>query len=145
MSAAGSGLADLQRRQAIIADIEDREQPGRRVPGAPEFRSPGGREHAGMADQHGSDELPVDLPMASDVPMARESVSTPAMSPVNSVADGAYDRPLTQGSAALDIAPDAAPQPVVEARTSPEGAVRGLDSTVTKSLVLRLIAGVRGL
>ncbi len=54
------------------------------------------------------------------------------------ITQGAYDRPLTNGSAALDTAP---------AVTDPVNAepARGLDSAVTKSLVLRLIAGVRGL
>ena len=54
------------------------------------------------------------------------------------ITQGAYDRPLTNGSAALDTAP-AVTDPV---STEP---ARGLDSAVTKSLVLRLIAGVRGL
>jgi hypothetical protein len=57
------------------------------------------------------------------------------------VTRGAYDRPLTNGSAALDTALDTAPD-TAPAVTEP---ARGLDSAVTKSLVLRLIAGVRGL
>jgi hypothetical protein len=144
VSAAGSGLADLQRRQAIIADIEN---------GSGSGEASGGLAMAAHSEAQDVAETHVDMPAVAEVPQARDSSPSPAMSPVNSVSDGAYDRPLTQGSAALDIdiAPAEVSQPapaVAEPRTSADGAggaVRGLDSTVTKSLVLRLIAGVRGL
>jgi Domain of unknown function (DUF4388) len=139
VSAAGSGLADLQRRQAIIADIEN---------GSGSGEASGGPAIAAQPETQDIAETHLDVSAAAEVPLARESSPSPAMSPVNSVSDGAYDRPLTQGSAALDIAPAEVSQTapaLAEPRTSAEGAVRGLDSTVTKSLVLRLIAGVRGL
>ena len=139
VSASGSGLADLQRRQAIIADLEAASGP--EVADAKPATST--RSTVSQGDQANH----VDLPSAADVPMARESELSPVMAPVNSVVDGAYDRPLTQGSAALEIAPVEAPAavPAVGPPTGSESSVRGLDSTVTKSLVLRLIAGVRGL
>jgi hypothetical protein len=101
-------------------------------------------------------DVPIDISADSaapggEVPQAREAAeSEPVGTAVDSAVDhavpqqhapitqGAYDRPLTNGSAALDTAP---------AVTDPVSAepARGLDSAVTKSLVLRLIAGVRGL
>ena len=157
VDATGSGLEDLQRRQAIIAGLE----------------SAGGKtiEPAAASAPEPAPE-PVDAPLgvgadvhagpSAEVPQARSADSADAADVVDSAAEpvretvdaaehadhsaaaaqpqspepvtqGAYDRPLTNGSAALDTAP---------AVTEP---ARGLDSAVTKSLVLRLIAGVRGL
>ena len=129
VNASGSGLADLQRRQAIIAGIED---------GASKASFPSAPAPAATA---ASDRI--EIPVVHDVPPARES--TPENVPAPAMSSASMH--LTQGSAALDMAPvinEQAVAPAVE-QTRPDGAVRGLDSAVTKSLVLRLIAGVRGL
>ena len=73
-----------------------------------------------------------------------DSADTCAPSPTP-VTQGAYDRPLTNGSAALDPALDRGSEPAPGAAPAVTEPTRGLDSAVTKSLVLRLIAGVRGL
>ena len=104
-SAAGSGFADLQRRQSVIAELES---------GAP---------------------VPAAAATAA-VPAARAAERAPASAPVSGPD---YSAPV-HGSMALD--PVAQPEPA-EHPALP--AIRGLDSAVTKSLVLRLIAGVRSL
>ncbi|HEX4430171.1 MAG TPA: DUF4388 domain-containing protein [Frankiaceae bacterium] len=146
VDATGSGLEDLQRRQSIIAGLE----------------SAGGAAIAAPAPVVSEPEPAPELPDApldvvaevhpgpsAEVPQARDaepvhetvdSVQAPRQAP-EPVTRGAYDRPLTNGSAALDTALDTAPD-TAPAVTEP---ARGLDSAVTKSLVLRLIAGVRGL
>ncbi len=130
VSAAGSGLADLQRRQDVIAALEANE-PKRSAPAM----QPEPIMQAPMV-------APAEAP-ASEVPLARTEVASafedllagPAEpGPVTSHARS-YDQLPTQGSAALDPAHD----------IPPGTGARGLDSAVTKSLVLRLIAGVRGL
>jgi hypothetical protein len=149
---AGSGLEDLQRRQAIIAALET--HGGVSIPEAPV--EPVVETAAAPVDEVA--DVPIDISADSaapggEVPQAREAAESEpvgtAMDSTDSanravpqqsapITQGAYDRPLTNGSAALDTAP---------AVTDPVGAepARGLDSAVTKSLVLRLIAGVRGL
>ncbi len=147
VDSAGSGLEDLQRRQAIIASLESAgANPSEAAPQEPppvpaldpdDSETPvdvGAQAHAGPSaevpqarDAEPAQE-PVDSAQASEHTAARSQPQAPAP-----VTQGAYDRPLTSGSAALDTAP---------AVTEP---ARGLDSAVTKSLVLRLIAGVRGL
>jgi hypothetical protein len=83
------------------------------------------------------------VPHARDGESVAETVSAAVDHAVagepSPVTQGAYNRPLTNGSAALDTAPAIDTVPAI---TEP---ARGLDSAVTKSLVLRLIAGVRGL
>jgi hypothetical protein len=147
----GSGLADLQRRQAIIAGLEAGEGGSR--PAIPAPTHPAGETPAAP---HAPVAAAVDVPMArsagSDFSMGSNSYvnagaesypySPTAHSPGPVIAPAlAYDRPMTDGSAALDVAP-AVTEPVPGGR---EPVARGLDSAVTKSLVLRLIAGVRGL
>lgn len=148
VDATGSGLQDLQRRQAIIAGLES--VGGKTI----EAQAPSAPEPApALADASLEVGADVHAGPSADVPQAREA--EPASEPVHEtvgaaehfdhfaaatqpqspepVTLGAYDRPLTNGNVALDTAP---------AVTEP---ARGLDSAVTKSLVLRLIAGVRGL
>ncbi len=143
----GSGLEDLQRRQAIIASLES--AGAKPSEAAPQEPSPAPALEAEQSDTPVDVGAPAHAGPSAEVPQARDA--EPAYEPVDSaeasghtaaasqprepapVTQGAYDRPLTNGSAALDTAP---------AVTEP---ARGLDSAVTKSLVLRLIAGVRGL
>ena len=143
VDATGSGLEDLQRRQAIIAGLES--VGGKTVEASAPAPTASEPEPAPELS-----DAPLDLSAqvhagpSTEVPAARDAQS--AAEPVHETVDsvqppqapepvtqGAYDRPLTNGSAALDTAP---------AVTEPAA---GLDSAVTKSLVLRLIAGVRGL
>ncbi len=159
VSADGSGLADLQRRQDIIAAMEGH----RTSPPAPE------------AHEVSAPSAPLEAP-AAEVPHARaetsvaepasfsEDFASPAATPGSITSQTrSYEQPLTQGSAALDPAHDISYAPAYEPehqqgsyqppqvpvseppRAGPESTARGLDSAVTKSLVLRLIAGVRGL
>jgi hypothetical protein len=124
----GAGLADLQRRQAIIAAVEAGEPaPPAAAPTPPTPPAPPAPTQAPAAP-------PVP---AADVPQSRGETTIPA----------APSQPITAGSTALDIAvaPATAVQPEPAAVPDTDAAVRGLDSAVTKSLVLRLIAGVRGL
>ena len=146
VDATGSGLEDLQRRQAIIAGLEsaggtsvEAAAPAASEPEpAPELMDApldvSAEVHAGPS---------ADVPQARDAEPVHETVSSAVSQPSapEPVTQGAYDRPLTSGSAALDTAVDTAPDSA-PAVTEP---ARGLDSAVTKSLVLRLIAGVRGL
>jgi hypothetical protein len=147
---AGSGLEDLQRRQAIIAGLESHGGVTSSEPAAEPAADPASEPAEVVIDELDAPiDVAADSPAPSgEVPQARESEAEPVGTPVDSanhapaaqpapVTQGAYDRPLTNGSAALDTAPETAP-----AVTEP---ARGLDSAVTKSLVLRLIAGVRGL
>ncbi len=154
VAATGSGLEDLQRRQAIIAGLESAggmtiEQPVPTVsePDVATFDAPvdvTAEVHAGPS---------ADVPQARDAEPVHETVdSASAPQAPEPVTQGAYDRPMTNGSAALDTALDTAPEtaPAVtepaRGLDRPHGeSARGLDSAVTKSLVLRLIAGVRGL
>jgi Domain of unknown function (DUF4388) len=140
VDATGSGLEDLQRRQSIISGLESF--------GEPAHEAGASTEAAPAAEPELADDAPIQVSEAhvgpsSEVPQARagepvpetvdSAVPTHRPASPDPVTQGAYDRPLTNGSAALDTAP---------AVTEP---ARGLDSAVTKSLVLRLIAGVRGL
>jgi hypothetical protein len=159
VDAAGSGFEDLQRRQAIIAGLESHgavtiaDPEPAPEPVAP--AAPANEPVVDIADETADEQIEDLVDMVADnaapsgeVPQAREAeaaAAEPVATAVDSAVDhavpqqpapitqGAYDRPLTNGSAALDTAP---------AVTEP---ARGLDSAVTKSLVLRLIAGVRGL
>ncbi len=148
VSADGSGLADLQRRQAIVAALET---DGGMVSPAPSSlqESPAAASASTAAAST--------APPAAEVPQAREASSvappdvpasapapTPDPAPATSRAR-IFDQPLTHGNTALDPAPHADPEAAVAPRTAPDTAARGIDSAVTKSLVLRLIAGVRGL
>jgi hypothetical protein len=149
VDATGSGLEDLQRRQAIIAGLET---VGGTTIEAAAASEPAVSEPAVSEPEPAPalSDVPLDVSAeahagpSADVPAARDA--EPALETVDTAQDahtqpaapalvtqGAYDRPLTNGSAALDTAPAVA-EPA-----------RGLDSAVTKSLVLRLIAGVRGL
>jgi hypothetical protein len=153
ISGAGSGLADLQRRQDVIAALEgvpSEGQPLQQPESEPEplvlaeqFLAPS------VSSEEPASEAHVAEAPASEVPMARsefaqllDEEATPAeLGPITSQARS-FDQPLTEGSAALDPAHH---DPSLQ---DPEGHIataRGLDSAVTKSLVLRLIAGVRGL
>lgn len=157
VSTSGSGLADLQRRQDVIAALEGPVQ---------EQQDPE-PEPAVQVEQFVeppvfSEEEPTPAPEApaAEVPLARsefaqlddiDDVAPPLADPGTVTAHSrsydqphSYDQPLTEGSAALD------PARQVSDITSHDTSVhdttaRGLDSAVTKSLVLRLIAGVRGL
>jgi hypothetical protein len=127
----GAGLADLQRRQAIIAGVEAGDPaPPAAAPTPPAPPAPPTSNSAAPA--------PAAAPVpAADVPQSRGETTIPPASP-----------PITAGNTALDIAvapATPAGQPEPAAVPNADAAVRGLDSAVTKSLVLRLIAGVRGL
>jgi hypothetical protein len=143
ISTAGSGLADLQRRQDVIAALE-----------GPVLRQPEPEAAAAVSSESFvgppvfiEEEPPVaalEAPV-SEVPLARSEfaqLDDVASAPADSAtvhtssydSPRSFDQPLTEGSTALDQA-----HPVADTT------VRGLDSAVTKSLVLRLIAGVRGL
>jgi hypothetical protein len=148
--AAGSGLADLQRRQSVISALEigAPQVPAPAAPVAPAADVPA------IADRP----APAVSPAAAvtDVPAARISTEAPVQeAPVQEApapeaepaAPTAQARPAVpvtstpiapvDGSSALDPATLSAP--------ADQPAIRGLDSAVTKSLVLRLIAGVRSL
>lgn len=140
----GGGLADLQRRQAVIAGIEGGD-------GASAVAAP--PPAATPADTPAPAAAPPPAAPVADVPQTRgETVvvePAPASAPVTAHTQAPVaDQPMTAGSAALDFAREpatATPQPQDAAVPATDAAVRGLDSAVTKSLVLRLIAGVRGL
>lgn len=181
ISTAGSGLADLQRRQDIIAALEGPtlamamesaadaeveptvappvfmeeespaavlEAPASEVPLArsefaqlsdfAQVNEPSERsDFADVADISGFADV-ADMPDITPRPMDSGSVTAHMPS---------FDQPLTEGSAALDLVHELheganTPADGVQAT---DNTARGLDSAVTKSLVLRLIAGVRGL
>jgi hypothetical protein len=145
ISTPGAGLGDLQRRQDVIAALEDPalEAPGQNVQSrsepepelAPEPQpsvsasfSADDEPFSELASFAAHEPAPASEAPAYEVPFARsEAVQF----------DQPSDSPAlqTEGSAAL------APSHEISA----DSAARGLDSAVTKSLVLRLIAGVRGL
>jgi hypothetical protein len=116
ISTPGSGLGDLQRRQDVIAALE----------GVPQATQP-----QQQPEPEPEPAPPAEAP-AFEVPMARNEAS-----PTGSADPLTYDLPMTEGSVAL--------APSFDAAAGLDESARGLDSAVTKSLVLRLIAGVRGL
>ncbi len=157
VDSSGSGLEDLQRRQAIIAGLES--VGGAPVePAAPAVEPEAPAATAEVSDAPVSVDVDVHAGPSAEVPQARDpepaletsegaldhtSVASQPVAP-SPVTQGAYDRPLTNGSAALDTAPAVA-EPARALDPAVGESARGLDSAVTKSLVLRLIAGVRGL
>ncbi len=166
VSAAGSGLVDLQRRQAVVAGFEDLPAVAPDAPASAPEPSPAPDPEAPVAPaaevpQARSAEAVAEHPPAA----APEHDVTTATAPDPSIGSQApeapagriFDQPVVSGTAALDPAHHLAAAPMTDpavqpgAHVDPEPAlqpgqtVRGLDSAVTKSLVLRLIAGVRGL
>jgi hypothetical protein len=146
----GSGLADLQRRQAIIAGLESGEEAAAASPEQEPVSAAAPVDEPAQAPEEIAAEHAVpsaEVPQARDPEPVTETVDTavdhtaPQPAPVT---QGAYDRPLTNGNVALDTVP-AVTEPVAGLDRPNGEAARGLDSAVTKSLVLRLIAGVRGL
>jgi hypothetical protein len=143
VDAAGSGLADLQRRQSVISALEvggpqratpPAPAPAADVPAAPAAEVPAARVADETPASPAQDSKPEPEPAS---PTAQARPVTPAGTPIAPV----------DGSSALDPAAVAAvTEPVVtEPVATATPAIRGHDSAVTKSLVLRLIAGVRSL
>jgi hypothetical protein len=164
ISTPGAGLGELQRRQDVIASLEEATSPPVQQPAIPEHApQPVSVPVPVAAEVDSFSELasfaahevpafeapPAEVP-ALEVPAFEAPVDAPAHEPAFEVpafevplarseaTDFAeFTEPMTDGSAAL--------APAHAETFSPEGSTRGLDSAVTKSLVLRLIAGVRGL
>ncbi len=113
VSAVGSGLAELQRRQAVITSLESGRSTSPSRPAAAPV----------VAEQ-------------SAVPLLAPPLTTPAVPPARTA-------PALQTAGALAL--HATPSTVEQPDDVAEPTIRGLDSAVTKSLVLRLIAGVRAL
>jgi hypothetical protein len=149
ISTPGAGLGDLQRRQDVIASLEGsipalatQAEPAPELAPEPEPElaldpepepplaeaEPFNELASLAAHQLPSFEGPPDAPAyevpAFEVPLARSETVE-------------FAEPMTDGSAAL--------APVHAESLTPQSTPLGLDSAVTKSLVLRLIAGVRGL
>jgi hypothetical protein len=147
ISTPGAGLGDLQRRQDVIASLEGsipalapqaepryESEPEPEPELAPEPEPPLAEaepfnELASLAAHElPSFEGPANAPAyevpAIEVPLARSETVE-------------FAEPMTDGSAAL--------APAHAVSLTPQSTTLGLDSAVTKSLVLRLIAGVRGL
>ena len=141
ISTPGAGLGELQRRQDVIASLEGSvAAPQAERRSAPEPTPEPEPEPAPVPvlakaepldelTSFASHEVPaLEVPAfevpAFEVPLARSETVD-------------FAEPMTDGSAAL--------APAHAESLTPESITRGLDSAVTKSLVLRLIAGVRGL
>jgi hypothetical protein len=151
ISTPGAGLGDLQRRQDVIASLEgsipapapapeaeSRPAPEPEPELAPEPKpepepplaqaEPFNELASLAAHELPSFEGPANAPTyevpAFEVPLARSETVE-------------FAEPMTDGSAAL--------APAHAESLTPPATTLGLDSAVTKSLVLRLIAGVRGL
>jgi hypothetical protein len=171
VSTPGAGLGDLQRRQDVIAALEGSapvpvvQAEQRPIPQPVTVSEPEPVPAPAAVEVESYNELasfaahepPVleaahEVP-AYDAPVHASSSEVPAFEvpafevpafevpafevPLARSEAVEFAEPMTDGSAAL--------APAHAESSSPEGSTRGLDSAVTKSLVLRLIAGVRGL
>jgi hypothetical protein len=152
ISTAGSGLADLQRRQDVIAALESPMQHQQPEP-EPEPEPAAQVEQFVEPPVFSEEEPPTPAAEAPalEVPLARsefaqlDDIAPPLADPGTVTAHvRSYDQPLTDGSAALDPAHEVN-DTTIHDTSGNDTTARGLDSAVTKSLVLRLIAGVRGL